>query len=138
MHLLPYVMMKGVWIHVARRVAFRPFATIRSFSLSATRCNDRRIDLGAEALQKMAANPLVNRLTKSENAMKTLQQTTQLLEKKGYSGDIGALKQMKLLFDKDIREQIVKLREVMKSEGIEMRQEDLKGLYEIMGWQPPK
>lgn len=131
-------MMRGIRIPTTWYLTSQRHLVSRSFNASCRRSFSQGPHVSPEMLQKMMSNPLINRLAKSENAMSTLQQTAEILQEKGYNGDIGVMKQMKLLFDKDVREQFSKLRDVMHREGIDLREEDLKGLYDIIGLKQPK
>lgn len=130
--------MRSVALRLLRtaRPALRPAAwQTRSFSVArvARKEEFEMPELNQEQIDEIMKNPLISKLAQSPSTLEALHETAELLQKKGYTGEITMMKQVKLMMDSEIREKMQSLAQLLKDEGIELRQEDMAGLFKAMG-----
>lgn len=92
-------------------------------------------ELDEKQMQDLINNPLIQKLAKSPRTLEKLKETTMMMADKGYIGELSMLKQVKLMMDREVRNKMLDLRKTMDDDGIDLRQEDMAGLFEIMGLQ---
>lgn len=115
----------------ARLKLLRPFSVCRPA---------RKDDMGdfmkgitPDQFKEIMQNPVIAKLARAPRSQAVLKETTTLLASKGYSQQMGPMKQLKLIFDKDVREKMRELKQVMDEEDVVLREEDMTSLYKILG-----
>lgn len=123
-------------LRTARPVAARlTVSPARSFSAARAARKDEfeMPELNQEQIDEIMKNPLISKLAQSPKTLEALHETAELLQNKGYTGEITMMKQVKLMMDSEIRDKMQSLAQLLKDEGIELRQEDMAGLFKAMG-----
>lgn len=111
------------------------YGSVRSFSVTRNQLKQEFEfpELNQDQIDELMKNPLISKLAQSPKTLEALHDTAQLLQEKGYTGEITMMKQVKLMMDSEVRNKMQSLAQLLKDEGIELRQEDMVGLFKAMG-----